>query len=506
MGDDTHPEDAGDTDSHTRPLEALALRLIRRARAIRVLRFAGIVGAYGAAIMAALLLSLVLGLLSIDPWSLLASYGAALLTAALIAVVLFRKSRARALLDADRAYGTEELLSTAYGELRRRPTSPFTRSIGRQAARVAAEVIPSRVYSAKPVRPAAIPAVLFLVALSAVAMGWIAPATTVPVQNRNAAQMLEELGSRLAAEAQGENSSTTRELARDLEELGDQMSGQGLDKEERDRARRMLPRIEEQVDSLSRSSLPEANRQSEQLANAQDLVKGLLRQGGENMTELNVASAGRTGGTMSTDRNGTSPGSGSGDGEATEADGARAEAPDRSGSGSANEPGASRQGMSSLPYDGQAGQREPGDQGGDGSARLDRGRGGAPGSSGSPSAGSAQPGNSPGGGAGAGTAPDQSGSGEEGEQQLEPRSSEGAASRLDGELGDGEVMRLYVRKLAERAESELPNREITEQYQSAVESAVGRQQVPPRAERLVRDYFVLLGVSERDRREDGGSE
>lgn len=513
MPEDEHSADAPQYGSSVSSLDQLAARLIRRARAIRVLRSVGLVGAYGGAIVAALLLAVAAGIVRIDPWQLLGLYGAAVAVGGIVAGFGFRKSRSRALLDADLAYETEELLSTAYGELRYRPHSPFTKSIAAQAAGAAQSIIPSRVYSSRRIRPLTVPAALFMIAATAIGMGWIAPAASVPVGNERAAQLLEELGSRMAAEAAPQNDSGSREVARELQELGERLSGNGLDEQTRERARELLPRIEEQVDSLARSSLPDATQHSQELAEAEDMIRGLLGRGNENRNELTIATPGSGSGNTSPDESVPGEGSGSGGGNRTpdEAEAEQSSEPgDRAGEArNRRSPDGSGR-PRDIPYGAEGGNSAGRRSGDTGSAQLDEGEGGTAGRSGNSGGGprgadspsSTGAGERPGGGAAAGAA---AGSTSEGSgEELENRLPERAASRLESDVREGEVLRLYVRRLAERAESNLPDANISQEYQTAIESAIGRQQVPARAESLVRDYFVVLGITRQNRQDQPG--
>jgi hypothetical protein len=107
-------------------------------------------------------------------------------------------------------------------------------------------------------------------------------------------------------------------------------------------------------------------------------------------------------------------------------------------------------------------------------------------------AGSAGGGAAPDGASGAGTAPSASPTGPATDIA---RGGPGQPQRTEADPAEGEATRLLVRALPEWTGSKLSEDRTVRQYASGVESALARDEVPPKLRESVKGYFTIIGVS-----------
>lgn len=67
--------------------------------------------------------------------------------------------------------------------------------------------------------------------------------------------------------------------------------------------------------------------------------------------------------------------------------------------------------------------------------------------------------------------------------------------RVQGDLGEGDTTSFLVRALPEWTGAKLPEATIRAQYARAAESALRRDEIPPKLKASVRDYFTDIGMS-----------
>jgi hypothetical protein len=66
--------------------------------------------------------------------------------------------------------------------------------------------------------------------------------------------------------------------------------------------------------------------------------------------------------------------------------------------------------------------------------------------------------------------------------------------RAQGSLGEGDSTSYLVRALPEWTGSHLPEETVRRQYAQAAETALLRDEVPPKLKASVRDYFTDIGI------------
>ncbi len=76
----------------------------------------------------------------------------------------------------------------------------------------------------------------------------------------------------------------------------------------------------------------------------------------------------------------------------------------------------------------------------------------------------------------------------------------GSPLKTDAAPGEGESTKFLVRALPEWSGSRLPEDKVLRQYAQAAESALTREEVPPKLKEYVKSYFTIIGVSEGDSR------
>jgi hypothetical protein len=75
------------------------------------------------------------------------------------------------------------------------------------------------------------------------------------------------------------------------------------------------------------------------------------------------------------------------------------------------------------------------------------------------------------------------------------RSAQDAPRRVEGTPGEGDSTSLLVRALPDWTGSKLPEGVLRSQYATAAESALRRDEIPPKLKASVRDYFTDIGMS-----------
>jgi len=172
----------------------------------------------------------------------------------------------------------------------------------------------------------------------------------------------------------------------------------------------------------------------------------------------------------------------------------------RQGQGSAAPPGAEKGEPPSMAQGPQAPSREPGSgllpPGSDSSGK---GQGSPPQGSGSGAAPDSNP-NEPGRRAPAGApglmpAPDT-----KGPPSRITQGGRGSPLKTEAAPGEGDSTKFLVRALPEWSGSRLPEDKVMRHYAQAAESALNREEVPPKLKEYVKSYFTIIGVSGGDSR------
>ena len=70
----------------------------------------------------------------------------------------------------------------------------------------------------------------------------------------------------------------------------------------------------------------------------------------------------------------------------------------------------------------------------------------------------------------------------------------GSPLKAEAAPGQGDSTKFLVRALPERSGSRLPENKVLRQYAQAAESALTREEVPPRLREYVKSYFTIIGV------------
>lgn len=443
-------------------LARLAHRLDRRERVIRSLETCGRWGAWASPLPIVVGTLAALGFVPASPWLPLVGYGILVMVAGAVAALSNRAAPQRLLLAADERYENDELLSTAYEELSRGGGTRFREALGKAAAEAATAVKPKHVFPLSAGRRAGLPA---LVAAAAAALILLSPilVPSLPTGPGLGAELADH-GSRLAARAESAGDEETAEIARRLEQLGERLQERGPDAETERMARSLRSWVEEKVGALARTRTPGGTQHSQRLAEAESLLDAYLTGRG--------SGGGEGGQTLAAPMPGGEE-SEVGAGDAGEADAGEAD------------PGAERSGLRDTGSgDPGAGSTPEAGEGTEGTNEAEAGEGSGP---------MSRPGAGPGSG-GDGVSPEGGGGDADGDGGREDR-GQSPPSHLPSEVRDGESIRLFMRRLADLAESSMEDREIRRSYERAVEEAMNRQHVPPAAEALVRDYFVIIGIS-----------
>jgi hypothetical protein len=64
--------------------------------------------------------------------------------------------------------------------------------------------------------------------------------------------------------------------------------------------------------------------------------------------------------------------------------------------------------------------------------------------------------------------------------------------------GEGDSTKFLVRALPEWSGSRLPEDKVLRQYAQAAESALTREEIPPKLKEYVKSYFTIIGISTED--------
>jgi hypothetical protein len=70
----------------------------------------------------------------------------------------------------------------------------------------------------------------------------------------------------------------------------------------------------------------------------------------------------------------------------------------------------------------------------------------------------------------------------------------GSPLKAEAVPGQGDSMKFLVRALPEWSGSHLPEDTVLRHYAQAAESALTREEVPPRLKEYVKSYFTIIGV------------
>ncbi len=83
---------------------------------------------------------------------------------------------------------------------------------------------------------------------------------------------------------------------------------------------------------------------------------------------------------------------------------------------------------------------------------------------------------------------------ESAQQQLGENSSAQLAQKIEGQTGEGEIHRVYIKALPLKSSSALPLEEVIVEYQHRVEESMLQEEIPIQYRDYIRNYFLAIGV------------
>lgn len=458
-------------------------RLVLHARRDLVLRqasdglFLGLLPGLAAAALA--------GTLSLPfPALAIAGCAAAIGTLTGILLALIRRIDVRRLLiSADRSLGSKELASTALELIDVPWGETFSEAVIGEAAGLMARSSPRRILGT--LRLPLLPFVPVLAALIALALifpfdlrSLFAARHASPGELAMIGEDLQSYGQRLQDSARSQNLGRSLALAQELAKLGKDLAEGAVRKDE----------------ALDRMSDLERRLIAEYDLRLRAFKSGEPRGGGHGPAGAEDPTGGSGSGTGK---------AGKGEGFASpEDDQASQDLRDmgdalkrlRQGQGSASPPGTEGEEPPSFAQGPQAPPREPGaGTSPPGSDSSGKGQGNAPQGSGSgaaPDSDSNDPGKrAPAGAPGLMPAPDT-----KGPPSRIAQGGRGSPLKTEAAPGEGDSTKFLVRALPEWSGSRLPEDKVLRQYAQAAESALTREEVPPKLKEYVKSYFMIIGV------------
>jgi len=407
-----------------------------------------------------------------------------------IPIALLRRIDVRRLLiDADRSLGSRELASTAFELVDAPWGETFSDAVIDEAAALMTRSSPRRILGALrlPLLPFA-PALVLLIALALIfpfnLRGLFAARHAGMGELAMIGEDLQSYGQRLQDSARSQNLGRSLALAQDLAKLGRELAEGSIQKDEAlDRMADVERRLTAEYDLRLRAF------------NSGDPRPGGRGQAGaEDQTE---GSAGGRGG-LRDGFDSSSPGDDRGSQDLKDMGDALKRL--RQGQGASPPSGREQGEPPSMAQGPQAPPRQPGSgllpPGNDSS---EKGQGSPPqgyGSGAAPDSDPGQPGKkAPSGSPGLMPAPDTKGPPSRIEQ-----GGRGSPLKAEASPGQGDSTKFLVRALPEWSGSRLPEDKQLRRYAQAVESALTREEVPPRLKEYVKSYFTIIGVSGGDAR------
>jgi hypothetical protein len=433
---------------------------------------------------------------------------------ALVQTALRRRSAQHLLADADHAYDTGELLSSAieFSQTPSRDASPtelaFRSVVARKGDSASTSIDPATVYPFRFPRGATVAVALIMavgVLLLLDASGWFA---RPKVELAEEGLLLEETGRRLAERS---NNDELTELANEIRRLGDRLRDGQLDPDE---ARRRIDQlgeiVEEQMRNLERLGEFETNQDIEIPPETEDSIRSALRSGMTEGEVLDFFMSMREGGETLPDT-------------LRALEGASADTPPDANLGIDNERIQELLDQLNLaPEDMGSGElaqqldnaRRSLQQAGAGMESITEGQDGEfnePGEAGTggrlgPEEQDQLPSD--------GEDPDgESGPGQEGGETAVADAMEDTFSRIEGAnpifrqiegvIGEGTIRDVIVRELPSEAISRMTEAEREVAFERVIEEAVGRENTPPELQHLIRNYFlrITLGKDQGEQNE-----
>ena len=420
----------------------------------------------------------------------IAGCAAAIGTLTGILLALLRRIDVRRLLiSADRSLGSKELASTALELVDEPWGETFSEAVIAEAAGLMARSSPRRILGT--LRLPLLPFVPVLAALIALALifpfdlrGLFAARHASLGELAMIGEDLQSYGQRLQDSARSQNLGRSLALAQELAKLGKDLSEGAIRKDE------ALDRMSD----LERRLMAEYDLRLRAFKSGQPGGGGHGPAGAEDPTGANRSGTGKAGRGDGSDL--SSPEDDLGNQDLKDMGDALKRL--RQGRGSAPPPGTEGGEPPSFAQGPQAPPREPGTgvlpPGSDSSGK---GEGSPPQGSGSgaaPDPDSNDPGKrAPTGAPGLMPAPDT-----KGPPSRIAQGGRGSPLKTEAEPGDGDSAKFLVRALPEWSGSRLPEDKALRQYAQAAESALTREEVPPKLKEYVKSYFTIIGVSGGD--------
>lgn len=403
-----------------------------------------------------------------------------------LAALLPRIDVRRLLIDADRSLGSRELASTAFELVDGPWGETFSEAVIDEAAALMTRSSPRRILGM--LRLPFLPFTPVLVLLIALALAFPFNLRSLfPVRHAGQGELamigedLQSYGQRLQDSARSQNLGRSLALALDLAKLGKDLAESSIQKDE------ALDRMAD----VERRLIAEYDLRLRAFNSGEPRAGGHSRAGSEDPTAGNGSTAGKAGQRDGFDS--TLPGDDLGSRDLKDMGDALKRL--RQGQGSSLPPSGAENGEPpSMAQGPQAPPRQPGSgllpPGNDSS---EKGQGNPPqgyGSGAAPDPYPDQPGKrAPAGSPGLMPAPDT-----KGPPSRIAQGGRGRPLKAEAAPGQGDSTKFLVRALPEWSGSRLPEDKVLRHYAQAAESALTREEVPPRLKEYVKSYFTIIGV------------
>ena len=391
----------------------------------------------------------------------------------------------RLLIDADRSLGSRELASTAFELVDAPWGETFSEAVIHDAAALMTGSSPRRILGPLrlPFLPFA-PALVLLIALALIfpfnLRGLFAARHAGMGELAMIGEDLQSYGQRLQDSARSQNLGRSLALAQDLAKLGKDLAEGSIQKDE------ALDRMAD----IERRLVAEYDLRLRAFNSGDPSAGGRAQAGAEDPTGRNGSAASGAGPRGGFDSSSPADDLGSQDlkdmGDALKRL--------RQGQGSSPPSGAENGEPPSMAQGPQAPPRTPGSgMLPPGSDSSEKGNGSPPqgyGSGAAPDPSPGQPGKrAPSGSPGLMPAPDT-----KGPPSRIAQGGRGSPLKAEASPGQGDSTRFLVRALPEWSGSRLPEDKVLRHYAQAAESALTREEVPPRLKEYVKSYFTIIGV------------
>jgi hypothetical protein len=403
--------------------------------------------------------------------------------------LLRRQDRRGLLIQADRRLGARELASTALELVERRATGPFPQAVIEDASGLLARSTRRQALGRLrlPLLPW-VPALLAIIALALVFPVNLTSLFTRPPSAQGELQMigedLQSYGQKLRDAASAQNLPNSLALSQQLAQLGKDLADKKIQKDEAlDRMSELERHLAQEYDLR----LPGEQGSAQGQGTGTDTGKqGDATDKGNAGTEGAPGAAGQSESGSSSDRELKDLGDALHKLRDAQQRAERA-GPEGQGDESslAQQPPSGGQGQKSPTPPGAGAGKSPGSGSGQGQGQT--GGGSGPGDQQQNDQGDA--------GSAAGTAPAPE---KTGVPTSITQGSRTAPLRAGGAPGEGDYTKLLVRALPEWSGSHVPEEKVFRQYAQQVESALSRDEIPPKLKQYVRDYFTIIGMSAGD--------